>query len=350
MVLKSFHRFKQFGGWRLLWAYTKEGLLLHLLWYFIKGFVHRRGLDSIYSQMERKVIPILKKKYGGIILESKHKNVAPLPPEGELERRGDNNDCYVKENRVGVLDASEKGVVWFCWFQGVEVAPALVKRCLESVERYLPEKRIVTVDHRNYRDYVDFPSFIEEKFQKGDIPHAMFTDILRLELLIRHGGMWLDSSVLMTDPDKLEKREWLDGLLDADLFMFQYMHKQTKRFQGISSWVITANAGNWALMTLRDMLYAYWRDYDCVLDYYIFHRFFGMIVEQWPEVLNGMPRRWSIPSLYLRDCLADDYDEEWWKELTSHVCFHKLNYRKAEDAARNSSSYYNHFMFDHESY
>lgn len=68
---------------------------------------------------------------------------------------------------------------------------------------------------------------------------------------------------------------------------------------------------------------------------------------QYPEVLNGMPRRWSIHSLYLRDRMADDYDEKWREELISHVCPHKLNYRKAEEAERNSNSYYNHFMHDH---
>ena len=37
-----------------------------------------------------------------------------------------------------------------------------------------------------------------EKWEKGRIPAAMFSDLLRVELLIKYGGTWIDSTVLCT--------------------------------------------------------------------------------------------------------------------------------------------------------
>ena len=34
-------------------------------------------------------------------------------------------------------------IVWFCWLQGIENAPELVRRCLESLQRNIPDKKII---------------------------------------------------------------------------------------------------------------------------------------------------------------------------------------------------------------
>ena len=42
---------------------------------------------------------------------------------------------------------------------------------------------------------------IEEKFEKGKIGMAHFSDLLRISLLAKWGGMWIDSTALCTDED-----------------------------------------------------------------------------------------------------------------------------------------------------
>ena len=86
--------------------------------------------------------------------------------------------------------------------------------------------------------------------------------------------------------------------LDADLFLFQYT-KQGSIPVSISNWFISVHSNNEALIVLRDMLYAYWKDYDCVLDYYIFHLFFAMISKEYPEQMAAMPYAQSQRSLVL---------------------------------------------------
>src|SRR3546814_10790494 len=48
-------------------------------------------------------------------------------------------------------------------------------------------------------DYSDLPGYVLDKFKKGQIDHTHFSDLLRLNLLKNHGGIWLDATAYMTD-------------------------------------------------------------------------------------------------------------------------------------------------------
>lgn len=328
MKLKqAYLKYKLFGGCRLLKEYYQMGVLGTLARASVNCIWHGQSLKSVYPIVTDKVDVHLKEK---------------------IWKR-----CHYSES-ISSVNSNSK--VWFCWLQGMDTAPEMVKLCYNSICSYLPDRDVVVINERDYHVYVMVPEFIERKYREGIIPAALFSDILRLELLIKYGGTWIDSTVLMTDPKKtlpnsLKGRSpntetghpWLDEVMDAELFMFQY-YTRDKRFAGIGNWFITARAGHWVLRTVRDTLYEYWRQYDCVLDYYIFHRVMGWIAEERPEVISNMPKRWAVPSLYLRDRLAKDFDDEFWQELTSHVCLHKLNYRKESEAKANGRSFWNKIL------
>lgn len=132
--------------------------------------------------------------------------------------------------------------------------------------------------------------------------------------------------------------------LDADLFLFQYTPKGTTEGISISNWFITACANNEVLMVLRDMLYAYWKDYDCVLDYYVFHLFFAMIAKEYPEAIAVMPYGSSQNSLVLLHRWGERFDQKKWDRLTERVCFHKLAFRVSEKVNENKGDYYNYIL------
>ena len=89
---------------------------------------------------------------------------------------------------------SKKDYVWFCWLQGIDSAPKLVQDCYNSIRYWLKDKEIIVITKENYKQYVEFPDYIIEKWEKGIISNTHFSDLLRLELLIRHGGLWLDAT------------------------------------------------------------------------------------------------------------------------------------------------------------
>ncbi len=315
-IIRAYKKIKSFGSFRLLREYYRLGIVWALVQNAVWCIVHRRSLKNVYAVVNDRVTPYLENKYQEL----------------------------VPKERGGFSESVSKKV-WFCWLQGMDNAPDLVKACYHSVCQYLPEREIVLIDEENYHNYVEMPEFIVEKRKKGIIPAALFSDLLRLELLITYGGTWIDSTVLMTNPELLKKEKWLEDIMNADLFFFHY-RDINKRFVGIGNWFITAKPQHWVLETIRNVLHEYWKEHDCVLNYYIFHAMFNMIVKKHPEIIMAMPKRWAVPSLYLRDKLAMDFDASFWQELTEHVCFHKLNYRKEGEAKSNKNSYLNKILQD----
>jgi len=301
-------RFRQFGGLRLICQYARMGVL----WTAIKEcsicIFTGRSFKTVYPAITKNIDSILTKKY---------KDISPIA------------------NQQNICDTHEHNI-WFCWLQGMENAPKLVKACYNSILQNLPQNKVVIITNDNYSNYITLPDYIEDKYRKGFIPHPLFSDILRLELLTQYGGTWIDASVLCTGCCHWE------AIQSSKLFLFRYF-KEGKVI-GISNWFIHAKAGNPLLQTVLAMLLAYWKDYNCTVEYYIFHLFFNIASRRFPEEIKRMPRGNSFAFIQLGNRLSHKFDAAWWNKLTSEVSFHKLNYRIEEKSKSSRSNYYNYII------
>ena len=88
----------------------------------------------------------------------------------------------------------ESKIFWTCWWQGVENAPLLVQKCIERMNRFSNGYEVRVVTEANVNDYIRLPEYIIQKHEQGIIPHAHFSDIVRLMLLREYGGIWIDST------------------------------------------------------------------------------------------------------------------------------------------------------------
>jgi len=343
---KLISRYKQFGGFRLVIEYAKLGALWPAIKAGVRCLMKSQSFKGIYPEVLRKVEPFLVQKYGSKVQEFK------------------------KFNSSKELKHEHPKVIWWCWLQGKEQAPQIVNACLNSLMREFKGSsvqevqglsdgyEIKVIDAENWKEYVELPDYIEKKWEKKHIPPALFSDLLRLELLIKYGGSWIDSTVLCTGSKEFESLSSSSGstsspsvqefkkYLEADLFLFQYT-KQGSIPVSISNWFISACSNNEVLMVLREMLYAYWKDYDCVLDYYIFHLFFAMISKEYPEQIAAMPYGQSQNSLVLLHHWGEKFEQKKWDKLTSQVCFHKLAFRVGEDVQNNKENYYNYILTEY---
>ena len=310
MVMNRFlFRFKQFGGIELLKAYVRKGVFLNAIGQFLLVISRRKTLVQADSAIRRKIAPKLKKEF--------------LPVMREAAKRYTSDQVHHERcNKV-----------WFCWLQGLDQAPDVVKMCYASLKRHMKDREIVVLTNDNLFDYVSFPDFVMEKYNKGIIDNTRLSDMLRLELLIRYGGSWLDSTVFCSSDGY--PRE----LLDNDLFVYQLVRKDCSGFVGLSNWFITACTNNRLLLILRDMHYEYWKRYNCVIDYFFFHLFFTMIAREYPEEVLKMPKYSNRWPLLLATRFAEDYDEEWMNKLCQRTCFHKLTYRLKDHADRTGTFY-----------
>ena len=317
-------RFRQFGGWRLVWQYARMGVLWTGVKALLRCAINGKSLKSAYPVITKSVDEILTKKYRHILDE--------------------NRDWY-KEGMPG--NESQRShtvpkIVWTAWLQGTENAPELVKACLASQKKHLGGYEFRVLDVNNYQQWVELPKYVVRKYQKGQIPPAAFSDLLRLAVLKKYGGIWMDATVYCSgfEDDNLKAR-W-KRIEQSELTFFRYFERGRKEPIGISNWFIAAVPEHIVISNILDMLLAYWKDFNCLVNYYVFHMFLGLNLKEYPKVAAKMPQENSFHSLLLGNALGRTYRENDWQELKEHVSIHKLNFRKAKEAMKNPKGYYNY--------
>ena len=258
-----------------------------------------------------------------------------------LKRLRKKNRKFIAQFRQETAEApkARSNKVWVCWLQGIEQAPALVQRCYRSLQENLPDREVILLTEDNYREYVTFPEHIEKKLASGVITRTHFSDLLRLELLINHGGTWIDATVFCSGGQ-------IPGyMLDSDLFLFQNLKPGADGHATvISSWFMTACTNHPILLLTRALLYRYWEKRNAMVDYFLIHDFFQLAIETYPEEWNRViPFSNSTPHILLLR-LFEAYDPAIWDAAVSQTPFHKLSYKFSEEDWKKENTFYTHLM------
>jgi mannosyltransferase OCH1-like enzyme len=80
--------------------------------------------------------------------------------------------------------------IHYCWFGGKD-KPDLVKRCMESWEKNLPDYEIIEWNESNFN--IEINSYVKEAYSAGK--YAFVSDYARVFALYHHGGIYLDTDV-----------------------------------------------------------------------------------------------------------------------------------------------------------
>lgn len=234
-----------------------------------------------------------------------------------LKRRFKN---YIGKEEYSIPQKVDNGKVWICWLQGIDSAPDIVRECYQSIKQMMPEKEIVVITRENMSKYVQFPDYIVNKWNKGIITNTHLSDILRLELLIRYGGTWMDATTFMTGdiPRYIEESElfvYRNGWMDMEMI-------------NMASWFISVkHTNNILLSETLNLLYKYWEQYDYMKNYFIFHMFFRMVTDVYHEQWDKVPYINHMDShLLIEELTGANRDEDiaHIKEITP---IHKLTYK-----------------------
>jgi len=304
--------FQKQGGMKLIKQYAKSGSLGTAMGEFVLLGKSRTALEILRLSTQLKTKQKLEKKYRGT-LES-------------FDRVYDETLPHESSNRV-----------WVCWFQGMENAPSLVQKCYSSVNENLTEREVILITSENLEKYVQFPDYILEKWKKGIITHTHFTDLLRLELLIRYGGMWLDATVFCSEKEK----NIPSYFFDSDLFFYQSLKpgRDGDAFY-ISSWLMSAKSNNKILMATRQLCYEYWKSNNSMDDYFLLHAFVSIVLDRYEDEWKDIvPRDNAAPHILLLR-LFDQYDARMWNAIRMQTPFHKLTYKFKEEELQKPNTFY----------
>ena len=350
-------KFERAGGMETLAQFTRAHVLGYAALQTLLQGTSQKSLEIVRLSVSNRVQKKLRRKYSAYIQEylkrerekaasregrapeaaqpaqtsgaaqAARKSSAAQPAQASEATQAARTSGEERENRPGRI--------WMFWSSGEENAPAIVRKCIASVRENLPGREIVVLSEKTYRDYVRFPSFIQDRIDRGEMMKAHMADLLRLELLIRYGGTWIDATVFCPG-GKIPSY-----MLDSDLFLFQDLKPGFDgHCQRISNWMITARPGNPVLKLTRALLYEYWREHRKCEDYFIFHHFFEMAIDAYPELWEKViPFSNAAPHILLLR-LFEPYDDAVWEAVREMTPFHKLSYKFDEVKTQLPGTYY----------
>ena len=84
-------------------------------------------------------------------------------------------------------------IIWLFW--DGEITSPVVKACVANLKFYLPDFKITILNKENLKKYL----CEDETVMQEALPLANYTDLIRLALLHKFGGIWLDASILITE-------------------------------------------------------------------------------------------------------------------------------------------------------
>lgn len=222
---------------------------------------------------------------------------------------------------------------WTMWWQGEEKAPDIVKACWSSQRKNLPagiSLRIVTEE--NFRDYIDIPDYILEKYGQGLILPAHLSDIVRCCLLYKYGGVWLDSTILMCGamPEKC---------MDYPIYTRTTFGREFNAKAVWAIWFLCAHSGEKLFRFVMEAYFYYFRHYDRIKHYLTTDYLIGIACNLFPDIcgkLNRIPYN-NIKAMVLGRHLDELYDEECYREYTEDTFIQKLTWHG--DAYQENSIY-----------
>ncbi len=139
-------------------------------------------------------------------------------------------------------------IIWFLWFQGIDKAPLIVQKCYLSWKRDNPDWNVILLHDGNLSAYIDIAAIIEPN--ADNITRQAQSDIIRINLLQKYGGVWVDATCYCCQP--LDK--WLSDYLDTGFFAF----RDPGPDRPIASWFLASCEGASLTTVYCEVVNSYW--------------------------------------------------------------------------------------------
>ena len=251
-------------------------------------------------------------------------------------RRGEVTERYVLEYldfifatelvpRKAEADIACQERIFSIWLQGEDKAPSIVKACWRSIRENCTQP-LVVLDAESIFDWISLPDYVVRKWKEGKMRHAHFTDICRLALLERYGGLWLDSTDFVSAPIP----EWI---LDEDFFVFGSGDTLRGCYSFIQNCFIRARRGSYLLSAWLEAVLRYWQREDSTIDYFVHQLIFEKLImcdSKARELYDRMPKVAQDPTHTVWFGNADNaYDPELFRSLCASAVFQKTEYKSS---------------------
>jgi len=122
-------------------------------------------------------------------------------------------------------------LIWILWYQGIDEAPDLVRRCISSWKLHNPDWKVIFLDKNSLEEYISMRDFID--INRKDITIQKVSNLIRINLLAKYGGVWADATCFCCMP----LNNWLYGYVKSGFFAF----RDPGRDRILSSWFLVSS-------------------------------------------------------------------------------------------------------------
>lgn len=208
--------------------------------------------------------------------------------------------------------------IFIYWAQGFDVAPPVVKACLAALRANHPESSVHELSLANIGAYVDMPEDVAAALE-GD--HQHFADLLRMLLLEKFGGIWVDATCLVTEP----LRPHVDrALAKSSVFAFTYTGPY------LVNWFLASRPGSYLMHLWRAASFLWWEKRGEIVDVLLHHHIFEMLHrldDRFRTEWDAGLRLNATPPHALQAVLFRPYDQEMFQTITEGAFVHKLRHQ-----------------------
>lgn len=226
------------------------------------------------------------------------------------------NTCNQKNSKI----------IWTLWMQGYENAPELVKSTIDSIRKFaeLNNFQFILLEENTIEKYIVFPKLIKEKMDLGVIDYTKISDILRVSLLAKYGGTWVDATIYMRED------------FDSSLLLQNYYTIKTGGIEDYSPnisnnrWKGFFLSGNSSLFSFtRDFFFEYYSRYDIAVDYLLIDYIFDIAYKYDEKIKNQMLElEKSNPNLFwLENHFSEKFDRKIWEDISENTKIFKTTYK-----------------------
>jgi len=232
--------------------------------------------------------------------------------------------------------------IWQFWDNPAgKATPEIIESSVKSVKRLRGNFEHKILNNSTIGDYSDLPGYVLDKFNKKQMDYAHFSDLLRLNLLKNHGGIWMDATCYMTDfvPEFIIKQDFF-VFLTGNLTSFPYSFVQ--------SCFIRAQKGSFLCNAWYQMCIEYWKKETKKLDYFQIHLMFKTIIlknQTATDLFAQMPHLSEDETHQLvGDNLFKPFDSNEWESIKKSSFFQKTTHKSANGGIANAADYPNTYF------
>lgn len=224
--------------------------------------------------------------------------------------------------------------------------PPIVINCYKSIKQFSNNHPVILIDENNLKDYISAFSVVYNKYKRGLISVACFSDYLRINLLKKYGGIWMDATLFCTD--NISEQFFAYPIFSGIKYTVKKQYRLISDFRWTGFFLGTNRINSLLFSFLLDIYESYFNKFNTAIEYllldyciYIAYTSFPIIRKYFDDVLPNNPHTREF-----NDNLMDKpFSKDLLLKITEDTSVFKLSHRRNWKTENNGEkTFYYYFL------